>query len=169
MTAATEVERGFTIVRQFDAPRELVFQAWTDPEQLHWLADTPPSSDHPTTVDLRVGGTWRLRLVEGNAEATSYMTGGIYREIVAPEKLVFTWGAVDGWPQLDPDCIDDGPIVTITLHEVNGATEMVFHLGFADRLTEQRVRDWLATGMRDGWTQTLERLSRHLLIFRATR
>jgi uncharacterized protein YndB with AHSA1/START domain len=48
------------------------------------------------------------------SEDRSYTTGGIYREILPPEKLVFTWGAADGWPLFDPARPDDGPVVTLT-------------------------------------------------------
>jgi uncharacterized protein YndB with AHSA1/START domain len=156
MTTVTTTERSFTIVRQFDAPRDLVFRAWTDPEHLdRWFAGSAPN-ELPTTVDLRVGGAWRFHMIE-NAEK-SYVTGGIYREIVAPERLVFTFGAVDGWPPITPGNLEDNPIVTITFDDLNGGTEMALHVGFADHLDMQRIQEWFATGMLDGWTQTLERL-----------
>lgn len=156
MTTVTTHERGFTIVRHFDAPRELVFRAWTEPEHLHWFAGSAPA-EIPTTVDLRIGGAWRFHMIE-NADR-SYVTGGIYREIAPPERLVFTHGAIDGWPPIDMDRLDDAPLVTIHFHEVDGGTDMEFHVSFARDLTEEQVRTWLETGMIDGWTQTLERLN----------
>lgn len=155
MTTVTRHERGFTLVRQLDAPRELVFQAWTDPEHLRWFLG-PGRTDIPTTVDLRVGGAWRLHMAE-NTER-KYMTGGIYREIVPPEKLVFTWGAVDGWPLIDPDHPEESPVVTIILNESGGGTEMVFHVAFDDSLSDEQIERYLATGMIAGWTETLARL-----------
>jgi uncharacterized protein YndB with AHSA1/START domain len=147
---------GFTIVKRFDAPRELVFQAWTDPKHLDiWYAGSA-APERPTTVDLRVGGVWEFHMIE-NADK-SYTTGGLYREIVAPERLVFTMGAVGGWPPLDLDDHADNPLVTIDFHEVAGGTEMVFHCGFADHLTSERVQKWLDTGMEAGWTMTVNRL-----------
>lgn len=154
--AITRTERDFTIVRHLDAPRELVFQAWTDPGHLRWFANGDPTPDRPTTVDLRVGGAWRLHMVEN--EDRSYMTGGIYREIVPPEKLVFAWGAVDGWPRIDPARPDDTPLVTVTLNDVDGATEMVVHLGLADHLTAEEVQHWFSLGIVDGMSQTLDRI-----------
>ena len=163
MNAVTTTQREFTVVRLLEAPRELVFQAWTDPSQLdQWFANpgTTASSVMPTTVDLRVGGTWRLLMVEN--EEKSYLTGGIYREIVAPEKLAFAWGAVGGWPALDADRLDEAPVVTIFLNDVDGGTEMVLHVRLADHLTETEVRDWFALGIRQGWDMTLDRLSGRL-------
>jgi uncharacterized protein YndB with AHSA1/START domain len=160
MSTPTKTERGFTIVRRLEAPRELVFRAWTEPEHLVWFENPGHPPHHPTTVDLRVGGAWRLHMVENPDK--HYMTGGVYREIVPPEKLVFSWGASDGWPEIDADRPDDGPIVTITLNEVDGATEMVFHVGFADHVTEERIRAWFNTGMRHGWNDTVDRLAPYL-------
>jgi uncharacterized protein YndB with AHSA1/START domain len=160
MTTATTTERGFTIVRRLDVPRELVFQAWTDPEHLVWFLNPATTPRHPTTVDLRVGGAWRLHMVEN--ENKSYMTGGVYREIVPPEKLVFAWGAVDGWPEIDPGKPDDAPIVTVTLKDLGDATEMTFQVGFADHITEARIKEWFAMGIVGGWTDTIDRLDPHL-------
>ena len=162
MTTVTTAQRGFTIVRHLDAPRELVFHAWTDPEHLEKWFTGSAAVEHPTTVDLRVGGVWRFHMIE-HAEK-SYMTGGIYREIAAPEKLVFVFGAVDGWPPLDLNRLDDNPIVTVTFNDVDGGTEMVLHVGFADHLDEERIAEWIATGMVEGWTATLERLDGAALI-----
>ncbi len=93
-------------------------------------------------------------------EERQYPTGGIYREIDPPRRLAFSWGAVDGWPALDPDRLDEAPLVTITLNELpDGATEMVFEVSFADELDEAGIRRWLATGMVEGWTMTLDRLT----------
>lgn len=88
-------ERSFTLTRILDAPPAHVFRAWTDPARLGWFADPrQPMPDDPIEVDLKVGGTWRQRMVA--PDATVYTTGGIYREIVPDERLVFAWGAVDG-------------------------------------------------------------------------
>lgn len=156
MSTATAIDRGFTIVRRLGAPREVVFQAWTDPEHLQWFANPGFAPGQPTTVDLRVGGMWRLHMVEN--EAKSYMTGGIYREIVPPEKLVFSWGAIDGLPTIDPARLDDVPLVTVTLNDVDGGTEMVVRVELADHLSDDEIREWLATGMAEGWENTLDRL-----------
>lgn len=156
MTTVTRTERAFTIIRRLDAPRELVFQAWTDPDHLHWFAGSA-APEVATTVDLRVGGVWRFHMIEN--EDKKYVTGGVYREIVPPSRLVFTFGAEGGWPPLDMANLDANPLVTIDFHDVDGGTEMVFHVSFADSLTEKQIRDWIDTGMVDGWTETLNRLT----------
>jgi uncharacterized protein YndB with AHSA1/START domain len=132
-----------------------VFRAWTDPDHLEWFTNPGYTRSHPTTVDLRVGGAWRLHMVEG--EEKSYTTGGIYREIVRPDRLSFSWGAVDCWPTIDLERIDDVPFVTITLTDADGTTEMAVLVELAAHLTEDEVRDWFATGIERGWKTTLDR------------
>ena len=117
------MRRDFTLSWTLDAPRAQVFRAWTDPDHLGWYYnDHQPIPNEPIEVDLRVGGVWRQRMVID--ESTNFVTGGIYREIVEDERLVFTWGATDGWPKIDPERLDDGPLVTVTLRQVSGKTEM---------------------------------------------
>jgi uncharacterized protein YndB with AHSA1/START domain len=160
MADARTSARGFTETRWFNAPRELVFQAWTDPRHLGWFFNpSMPEPSVPIEVDLRVGGAWRQRMVVD--EATEYTTGGIYREIVPVERLVFTWGAVNGWPELGGSAADDAPVVTLQFTELDGGTEMVFTVTLPEHLDSDQVREWLGTGMREGWSVTLERLSRH--------
>ena len=71
-----------------------------------------PSRSSSTCVSAASGAsTW------SSTRDTTYFTGGVYREIVPDEKLVFAWGATDGWPQLDLERLDDSPLVTVTLSQ----------------------------------------------------
>ena len=148
--------RDFTLTWTLDAAASDVFQAWTDPEHLGWYYNPEqPIPDEPIELDLRVGGVWRQRMVID--EETNYMTGGIYREIVPNEKLVFAWGATDGWPQLDPDRLDDSPQVTVTFERSGERTALTVHVELPATLPADGVPGWWAyveTGMRD----TVERL-----------
>jgi uncharacterized protein YndB with AHSA1/START domain len=154
MEPTSEAERSLTLTRILDAPRDLVFKAWTDPEELRWFLNITPSE--PIEVDLRVGGVWKLMMIEN--EETRYFSGGIYLEIVPVERLVFAWGAVGGWPKLDVEHPERNPIVTITLIEIGEQTEMVFRMDLPDGLTDQEARDWFALGIRGGWSGTIDRL-----------
>jgi uncharacterized protein YndB with AHSA1/START domain len=148
-----ELRRDLTITRLLNAPRDLVFQAWTEPEHLTWfLNDSAPVPTEPIEVDLRVGGAWRLMMVVN--DELRYYTGGVYREIVPAEKLVYTWGAAGGWPEID----EDSAVVTITLDEVGDQTRMTFHVAFPEDLPEERMQEWLDMGISEGWTATLGRL-----------
>lgn len=157
MVETNTVERGFTLRRMLNAPRDLVFQAWTDPAHLQWFFNpSMPLPAEPIEVDLRVGGAWRVKMVMN--EDLQFFTGGIYREIVPGEKLVFTWGAVDGWPAIESDHPNDGPVVTVTLNARGEKTEMIFQVALPEQMSDERVREWLATGMREGWSDTIDRL-----------
>jgi uncharacterized protein YndB with AHSA1/START domain len=93
MASATDLaadDRVLVITRIFDAPRELVWRAWTDPElAIRWYGPR----DYPGTYiegDLRPGGKWRGCL-RGTATGEELWQGGVYREIVPNERLVFTF------------------------------------------------------------------------------
>jgi uncharacterized protein YndB with AHSA1/START domain len=80
-----------TISRTINAPRDRVFEAWTDPAQLHkrWGAGenfTAPIAE----VDLRTGGSYRLGMQPPGQE-TPHVVVGVYREVSPPERLVYTW------------------------------------------------------------------------------
>ena len=172
MTNTDRPQRDFTLTWTLDASPAEVFRAWTDPDHLHWFYnDNNPEPAEPIEVDLRVGGAWRQQMIIDRN--TAYVTGGVYREIVADEKLVFAWGATGGWPELDADRLDESPLVTVTLtevtersvvtgeagDEVRERTEMSVRVELPAGLSEDRVREWLSLGIRDGWRQTVDRLA----------
>jgi uncharacterized protein YndB with AHSA1/START domain len=154
----TAVTHSFTLDWVLDAPPAQVFRAWTDPEHLGWFYNPDnPIPAEPVELDLRVGGEWRQLMVIDRS--TIYHTGGVYREIVPNEKLVFAWGATGGWPELDLERLDDSPQVTVTLAEVDGRTEMSVHVELPAHLSEDDVRKWLSLGIREGWRDTVDRLA----------
>jgi uncharacterized protein YndB with AHSA1/START domain len=158
MTNTETTPRDFTLTWTLDAPPAEVFRAWTDPDHLDWFYnDEQPIPSEPIELDLRIGGVWRQQMVIDTE--TAYATGGVYREIVPDEKLVFAWGATDGWPKLDPDRLDESPVVTVTLRQDNGGTELTVHVELPAHLSEQRVQEWWSLGIRDGWRDTVDRLA----------
>jgi uncharacterized protein YndB with AHSA1/START domain len=112
--------RDITITRVFNAPRELVWKAWTEPERLAtWWGkrgwNAVPSS---ITMDVRPGGAFRVTTVseEDGAEMASE---GAYREVIPPERLVFA--------EVPRENCHEGAVGTVTLTELrDGTTEMVF-------------------------------------------
>ena len=158
MTTTNPTRRDLTLSWTLDATPAEVFRAWTDPDHLQWFYnDGQPHPVDPIEVDLRVGGTWRQLMVE--SESKQYVTGGVYREIVTDAKLVFSWGAVGGWPALDPDRLDDSPVVTVTLAGIGNVTEMTVHMELPAGLSDARVEEWWAIGIRQGWQATIDRLA----------
>ncbi|MBB5777741.1 SRPBCC family protein [Nonomuraea jabiensis] len=134
----------------FDAPREQVWAAWTEPERFaRWFG--PRMLSTPVgriTLDTRPGGVWRATLVgEEGFEAT---LDGTYREVTEPERLVFTTG--------DPDNPGDGPasVVTIDFTEVDGKTGMRFHQYGVNTDSAH------AEQAKAGWIEFFDRLAEHL-------
>jgi len=157
MSTTEQTPRDFTLTRTLDAAPADVFEAWTDPDQLGWYYNPDqPIPTEPIELDLRVGGAWRQRMVVD--EATAYVTGGIYREIVRDEKLVFSWGATDGWPELDLDRLEDSPLVTLTLSVVDGYTEMTLHVELPASFAESVPTQWF-DHIETGWSDTVDRLT----------
>ncbi len=157
MTTTDTARRDFTLTWTLAAPRAQVFRAWTDPEHLGWYYNpAQPIPTEPIELDLRVGGVWSQRMVVD--DETAYFTGGVYREIVPNEKLVFAWGATDGWPQLDPADLDASPLVTVTLTASESGTEMVVHVELPAELPDDGVPGWWPF-VESGWRDTVDRLA----------
>lgn len=153
-------ERSISLVRDYPVPPARVFAAWTDPDQLEWFSGLPAARSTPT-VDLRVGGFWRVLLQEGPGGPT-YATGGRYLEIEAPHRLVFSWGAVDGWPALDPADVRATPLVSLGFAATGTGTRMTATLSLHADLDQTQVEHWFALGVREGWTTTIDRIAGHL-------
>jgi uncharacterized protein YndB with AHSA1/START domain len=144
-------ERVLILSRLFDAPRPLVFQAWTEPRHLaRWWGP------HGFTLsvcqqEFRVGGAYRfcMRAPDG----TDHWVWGEYREIVAPERLVFTWHR-DDEPGLRAQLSN---LVTVTFAERGRKTHLTLH-----HAAFQTVAD--RDDHRGGWTECLERLGQHVVL-----
>ncbi len=138
-----------TITRTFDAPRSLVFAAWTDPAHLmKWWGPrgyTPQSCE----VDLRPGGVYRFCM--RSPEGKDNRMHGAYREVVKPERLVLagSWVDADGKP------IGPTSILTLTFEDVGGKTRMTLH----NRIFEsEAARD----AHYRGWNSALDCLAEYL-------
>lgn len=105
--------------RTFPARREIVFQAWTEPQALkQWFAVAEGYTTPIAEVDLRVGGRYRLGMQAPDNDDL-LVAGGAYREVTPPERLVFTW-RWESAAQNEPETL-----VTVEFHECEGATEVV--------------------------------------------
>jgi uncharacterized protein YndB with AHSA1/START domain len=161
MTSTERAAREFTLTWSLDAPPDDVFRAWTDPEHLGWFYnDEQPIPSEPIEVDLRVGGVWRQQIVLD--ESTAYVTGGLYREIVPNERLVFSWGAAGGWPELDPEQPDDSPLVTVTMDRSEGGTELTVNVVIPPAVSAESMPEGWFGHIRNGWQDTVDRLAASL-------
>ena len=137
-------QRELTIRRSFAAPRALVFSAWTEPQHLAQWSCPRGFTFTEQRGELRIGGEFSatMRAPEGTCQRLR----GEYRENVPPERLVFTHHWVDERGHAGPQTL-----VTVTLTERNGRTDMTFHQGLFESVT---ARD----GHEQGWTSCFERL-----------
>jgi uncharacterized protein YndB with AHSA1/START domain len=146
---AGSATRELTITRIFDAARELVFKAWTEPEHMaRWWG--PKGFTNPVCeMDVRPGGA--LRIVMRAPHGVEHPMTGTFREVVVPERLVFLAVARDnkGNPLLES-------LTTVTFAEVGGRTEVTVH---ASAVGIAPIAPQMLAGMEAGWTQSLERLA----------
>jgi uncharacterized protein YndB with AHSA1/START domain len=150
--AEKSADREIVITRVFNAPRTLVFKAWTDPKHLaQWWG--PRGFTNPRCeVDVRAGGIIRIDMRAPNG--TVYPMAGIYLELVEPEQIVFTSGALD----------DKGNqlfefLHTVTLAEKGGKTTLTIRSRVVKTTAEAAK---YIGGFEAGMTQSLEKLAGHL-------
>ena len=84
--AGLPMERELVITRVYDAPRELVFRAWTDPKHMARWWGPKHFTNRVEQMDVRPGGAWRIVMCA--PDGSEYPAQGVYREIVPPERLV---------------------------------------------------------------------------------
>jgi uncharacterized protein YndB with AHSA1/START domain len=145
--------RELVLTRTFDAPRSLVFKAWTDPKHLaRWWG--PHHFTIPVCeVDARPGG--RLLIHMAGPDGTVHPMKGVFREVVEPERLAFVhYVFEDAQGNFGLEVLS-----TITFAEKDGKTELTLEVVVLKALPE--VFGALA-GMEMGWTQSLERLETEL-------
>ncbi len=147
-TATRSAERELVITRVFDAPRPLVFKAWTEPEHLvRWWGPqgfTTPSC----TMDVRPGGAFRLCM--RSPEGTDHWLRGVYREVVEPERLVCTWAWEDAEGRPGHETV-----LTVTFAEQGAKTQLTLHQAVFESVTARDAHQ-------EGWTSALDRLAEFL-------
>jgi uncharacterized protein YndB with AHSA1/START domain len=152
---AESAEREFVMERIFDAPRELVFQAYSACERVaRWWG--PKGWTLPVCqMDFRPGGVW-FYCMRGPAgeDACGKAT---YREIVEPERIVYT----DAFADAEGNVLEGMPqmLITVTFTEHNNKTKLTNHVQFASAADREAI---LAMGMVEGLTETLDRLEAYL-------
>jgi uncharacterized protein YndB with AHSA1/START domain len=136
------------ITRIFNAPRELVFAAFTEGRRLARWSGPRGFTSTGDKLELRPGGAYRACL--HGPDGVDHWLGGVYREIEPPKRLVYThhWENEGGEP---------GPetLITIDFIDIGGKTEMRFHQAVFDSVA---ARD----GHNDGWSQSFDRLADYL-------
>jgi uncharacterized protein YndB with AHSA1/START domain len=142
-------EKEMKLIRMINAPRELVFRAWTDPAEVKkWWG--PKDFTNPVcNVDATPGGEILIHMQA--PDKTIYPMDGEFHEIVEPEKLVFTTAALDKNGNRLFEVLN-----TVTFAEENGKTKISLH-ALVSNITEEGKP--YIDGMNEGWNQSIDRLA----------
>lgn len=142
-----EEARSIVASRIYDAPRELVFDAWTDPKHISEWWGPYGFSTTTSAFDLRPGGEWRF--VMHGPDGADYGNKVVFMEVVRPERLVYDHGGTDG---VNPVRFR----VTVTFEEVGDDTRVTLRLVFPSAEMHAVVSE---RGAVEGAEQTLARLA----------
>ncbi len=151
-SASSTADREIIVSRIFDAPRDLVWEAWTDPRHVvHWWGP----NGFTTTIekmDVRPGGVWKLTM--HGPDGTNYPNQSVFTEVVKPERICFSHG---GSRKGDPATQFEA---TWTFEALGGQTRLTIHMVFPSAAEREKVvRDY---GALEGAEQTLARLAGYL-------
>ena len=144
------MSNAFTITRVFDAPRERIWQEWTEPARFaDWFGAEGEVPLATVSMDVREGGEWRLKMFYGPNRVESSWHGR-YQEVVPPERLVLTMTD-------EPEGGDRYALITVVLTDLgDGRTEMHFEQR-DDQTPQQQER------ARSGWGKFFDRLDERLV------
>jgi uncharacterized protein YndB with AHSA1/START domain len=146
-TVTLPTDEQILITREFDAPKHLVYRAWTTPELVRRWWSGERGAVTSAEIDLRVGGMWRYVMVaEGGFEVAFH---GEYREIVPDERIVCT-EVFEGMP-------DAAALTTMTFTEVDGRTTLTM---LVEHTSKEDRDGHINSGMEGGMQEAMDRLER---------
>lgn len=140
------------IERLLDAPRELVFEVWTDPRHLiHWWGPKDFLVPH-IDMDVRTGGRYRICIQA--PDGTAYWMSGVYRDVTPPERLEYTfaWDRADG-------TLGHEMLISVRFEARGNRTAMLFHQTLFDNVKERDDHN-------EGWSECFDRLEQFLATLR---
>ena len=151
LIVTTPTDREIVMTRVFAAPRKLVFDAWTKPELVRrWLLGPPGWTMPVCEIDLRVGGAYRFEWL--GQDGTVMGMGGLYREIVIPERIVNT-------QLFDQDWTGGETLGTLLLTEQGGKTTLTNKVMYSSReARDASLRTRMAEGVEAGYARLDELL-----------
>ena len=158
-TVTLPTDEQILITREFDAPKHLVYRAWTTPELVKRWWSGQRGEMTVVEIDLRVGGTWRYVLAAGGGFDVAFH--GEFREIVPDERIVTT--EVFEMPDADPLPPEDEPLNIVTFTEVDGRTT----LNLLVQTTSKELRDMIVnSGMEAGMQEQYDVLEQLVVSLR---
>jgi uncharacterized protein YndB with AHSA1/START domain len=141
----TDTRTSLSVTKVIPASQEAVFRAWTEPDQMKRWSCPEGAEIGELSVNLEVGGAFRIAM--NGEDGSSYTAFGTYREIDAPNRLVYTWD----WEQ--PDHAVGETIVTVNFTDLGGSTEVIVE---HDLFPSAEA----AEGHRQGWTSCIDRFAK---------
>jgi uncharacterized protein YndB with AHSA1/START domain len=143
--------RSIIAIREFDAPRDLVFSVWTDPEHLSQWWGPNGFTTTTSSFDMRAGGIWRF--VMHGPDGRDYQNRITYEEVLRPERIVYRHG---GGEDVEPVQFK----TTVSFDDLGGKTRITMRMDFPSAAERDRViKDY---GADKGLEQTLARLAEHV-------
>jgi uncharacterized protein YndB with AHSA1/START domain len=136
------------LTRTFNAPRPLVFKAWTEAERAAVWWGPQGFTIVSCQMDVRPGGAWRIRM--RSPEGTLHTKRGFYTEIVPPERLAFTWAWEDADSRSGPETL-----VTVWFESEGSATKLTLHQAEFESTTACDLH-------RSGWSSCFDSLAGYL-------
>ncbi len=141
-------DRVLKIERVFDAPRSLVFKAWTESEHMaHWWGPRGFTAK-VLKNELRPGGAYRIHMLGPDGD---HWTQGIYREVVPPERLVM----VGSWADAQGNPTRPETTLTLLFEDLGGKTRLTLHNAVFESVTARDLHQ-------GGWTSALDCLAEYL-------
>ena len=158
-TVTLPTDEQILITREFDAPKHLVYKAWTTPELVRRWWPGLRGEMTSAEIDLRVGGTWRYVMVASGGFEVAFH--GEFREIVSDERIVNT--EVYEMPGAPPLPAEDEPLNIVTFTEADGRTTLTLLV----QTTSKELRDLIIdSGMEGGMQEGMDLLEQVALSLR---
>ncbi|WP_138503228.1 SRPBCC domain-containing protein [Nostoc sp. PA-18-2419] len=150
-------QREIVITRIFRAPRQLVFQAWTDPKHIAQWWGPKGFTTRVSELDLRPGGKWRYVMIA--PDGTEYPAKGVFREIVPLERIVTSDEFDEGFEKVVNAELPKGIVMTAIFEDLDGNTKLtlrIVHESFEDRQKHEKM------GVIGGWNSSFDCLDEFL-------
>ncbi len=153
-TAAEVVERTLVITRVFDAPIELVWKAWADPDHMVRWIGPEGFTGKIEKMDAHAGGSYRFQMRD--PDGGDHWAQGVYREIVERERIVYTWC----WADAAGKPTSPETLLTVTFRALGRKTELTLNQAVFESVNARDLH-------RGGWSSSFDKLARQLASMQA--
>ncbi|HDS00980.1 MAG TPA: hypothetical protein ENO22_03210 [candidate division Zixibacteria bacterium] len=155
--AANTGTHEIVISRELDAPRALVWKAWTDPEHIEEWWGPEGFSTEVEELDLKEGGKWRYVMI--GQDGKRYPSEGVFKEIVKPDRITSTDEFGEDFENSASLDLPHGIIVTTLFEDLRGKTELTVRIMHRTAEDKKKHQDM---GVMEGWNSSLDCLQEYL-------